>query len=130
MKYLLLPTVFFLYVFASCSSDKTSDWQGEWQATWETDPAAFATLGSSVDYTMNGKVTFDEDQVNIKAYGYDKCVFSKDTLDHTLHWKVSNDSLILINDMQTPGMVYLIKEKSDEKIRLQLMDDIFLTLNK
>lgn len=128
LKLALLITI----VFSSCAGagENTSDWQGEWNATWETNPASFEALGNTVDYSMSGKITFDEDSVNIRAFGYDKCVFSKDTLDHTLRWKISHDSLILVNDERTPGMVYLIKEKTNDKIKLQLMDDIFLTLLK
>lgn len=134
MKSLTQPKlILFLSVLLfSCSGDhSSSDWEGEWQAIWETDPASFSdNLGASVDYTMTGKITFDGDSVNIKAFGYDKCVFSKDTLDHTLRWKVSHDSLILINDERTPGMVYLVKENTGDRIKLQLMEDIFLTLKK
>lgn len=79
---------------------------------------------------MSGKITFDKEKVNIKAYGFEGCAFGRDTLDHSLFWQVRNDSLILINDEDTPGLVYQIKEVSDEKIRLQLMEDIFVTLEK
>lgn len=123
-------------VFSACSggSEKSSDqpegWVGEWQATWTTDPASFEGVEGLTDFTMPGVVTFDPEQVNIKAYGFEGCVFSKDTLDHSLKWKVQNDSLILINDEDTPGMIYQIKEQTAERIHLQLMEDIFLTLEK
>ncbi len=122
-----------LVILASCTnstSERPEGWDGEWTATWVTDPASFEGIDGITDYTMPGKVTFNGDQVNIKAFGFEGCVFSKDTLDHSLTWKVSNDSLILINDEDTPGMVYTIKEKTDSKIRLQLMEDIFLNLEK
>jgi len=124
--------IIFLVVLASCGSNKEqpAGWEGEWVATWETDPASFEGIEGITDFTMPGKIVFDGDRVNIQAYGFEGCVFSKDTLDHTLNWKVRQDSLILINDEETPGMVYQIKEQSDKKIRLQLMEDIFLTLNK
>lgn len=124
-------SIIIIAILAACSgSEKPSGWEGEWTATWETDPASFEGIEGITDYTMPGRITFDPEMVNIKAFGFEGCVFSKDTLDHSLKWAVSNDSLILINDEDTPGMVYLIKEKSDSRIRLQLMEDIFLTLEK
>lgn len=119
-------------ILSACTgeNEKPTDWQGEWNATWETDPATFGDVEGITHFTMPGKVTFENDKINIKAYGFEGCAFSIDTLDHSLLWRVSNDSLILINDENTPGMVYQIKEASNEKIRLQLMEDIFLTLEK
>lgn len=118
----------------SCSQTKESsdrpNWDGEWAATWETDPASFEGIDGITDYTMPGKFIFNGERVNIKAFGFEGCVFSKETLDHELNWKVSNDSLILINDEDAPGMVYLIKESNEQVIKLQLMEDISLTLNK
>lgn len=112
------------------NNDRPAFWNGVWTATWETDPASFENIPGITDFTMPGKFIFKGDSVNIKAFGFEGCVFSKDTLDHALIWKVSGDSLILINDEETPGMVYNIKAANEEKISLQLMDDIFLTLEK
>lgn len=123
-----------LIVAISCSETKNNErpasWNGEWTATWKTDPESFEGIEGITDFTMPGKFIFDSDSVNIKAYGFEGCVFSKDTLDHKLMWKVSGDSLILINDEDTPGMVYSVKEAGEKKISLQLMEDIFLTLEK
>ena len=124
MKNLLLPVIV-LVALASCSSSKE-----EYGAVWEASPASFAGVKDVSDFTMNGKFIFDGDEVNIQAYGFDGCVFSKDTLDHTLKWKISNDSLITYNDEDTPGMVYTIMDTTDNLIHLQLMEDIFLTLEK
>jgi hypothetical protein len=131
MKNLALILVF-LAAFACTQSNKEGEsaWDGKWNATWETDPASFEGIEGITDFTMPGEFIFDGTKVNIRAFGFDGCVFSKDTLDHVLSWKVSGDSLILINDEDTPGMVYSIKESTDKKIKLQLMDDIFLTLEK
>ena len=120
-------------ILAACTSgdnEQPANWHGEWNATWETDPASFEGVEGITHFTMPGKITFDATMVNIKAFGFEGCAFSIDTLDHSLSWKISNDSLILVNDEDTPGMVYQIKEASNEKIRLQLMEDIFLTLEK
>ncbi|MEP4532425.1 MAG: hypothetical protein ABJ004_05015 [Cyclobacteriaceae bacterium] len=129
-------TIFLIALVAafSCTETKKNErpahWAGEWQATWKTDPASFEGIEGITDYTMPGKFIFTGDSLNIKAFGFEGCVFSKDTLDHVLVWKVSGDSLILINDQDTPGMVYSIRESGEKKIGLQLMDDIFLTLEK
>lgn len=119
-----------MYACSSGNSEQPAGWDGAWKATWETDPASFEGIDGITDFTMNGQFTFEEDRLNIKAYGFEGCVFSQDTLDHSLSWAVSNDSLITRNDEETPGMVFLIKEKLDRKVRLQLMEDIFLTLEK
>lgn len=119
-----------LYACTSGQQEERAKWQGEWNATWETDPASFAGVDGITHFTMPGKITFDNEKVNIKAYGFKGCAFSGDTLDHSLFWKVKNDTLILINDENTPGMVYQIKEVSNEQIRLQLLEDIFITLRK
>jgi len=129
-KVFVILAVVFLAACSNSENEITEGWDGEWVATWVTDPASFEGIEGITDYTMPGKVTFDSTQVNIKAFGFEGCVFSKDTLDHTLAWKVRNDSLILINDEDTPGMVYTIKEKTESKISLQLMEDIFLELEK
>lgn len=121
-----------LFIF-SCTSgekDSVSEWEGEWNATWETDPASFGDIEGFTHFTMPGKITFEKERVNIQAYGFEGCAFGPDTLNHSLFWKISNDSLILTNDENTPGLVYQIKEASNEKIKLQLMEDIFVTLEK
>ncbi len=121
----LLPVIVLIFAMASCSSNKE-----EYGAIWETDPASFAGVTDVSDYTMDGKFIFDGDEVTIQAYGFEGCVFSKDTLNHTLKWKISNDSLITFNDEETPGMVYTIMDTTDNIIHLQLMDDIFVTLER
>jgi hypothetical protein len=128
-----LLTFSLIAVFA-CSETKKDErpasWDGEWNATWITDSASFEGIQGITDFTMPGKFIFTGDSVNIKAFGFEGCVFSKDTLDHVLIWKVSGDSLILINDEDTPGMVYSINELGSNKISLHLMEDIFLILEK
>lgn len=128
--YLYLPAA--LIMISSCSSDTKSKsaWLGEWDAKWETDPTSFEGIEGITDFTMNGKITFDEHQVNIKAYGFEGCAFGVDTLDHSLFWKVKGDTLMLINSEDTPGMDYRIEEMTEDKIKLQLLEDIFLTLEK
>lgn len=132
MKNLILISVATLFII-SCSpnAEKESDlWSGSWQAKWSTDPASFGEIEGITDYTMDGAFIFDSKKLNIKAYGFDGCVFSTDTLDHNLMWSVKGDSLILINDDATPGMIYKINAATENKVELQLLDDIMLTLTK
>lgn len=115
----------------SCSTEeKPVTWEGRWKATWETDPAAFAGIVGVTDFTMPGYFIFTDDKVNIQAFGFPGCAFSVDTLDHTLFWKVRNDSLLLINDADTPGMAYQITESNSKRVKLQLLGDIFVNLEK
>lgn len=127
-----LSFLFIAIVFYSCTSstEQASSWSGSWKAEWATDPASFGEIEGITDYTMNGEFIFENKSLNIKAYGHEGCVFSTDTLDHNLMWNVKGDSLILINDDDTPGMIYTIKSSSSERIELQLLDDIMLTLTK
>jgi hypothetical protein len=123
----------FIFSCGTSSKDgekKANKLEGDWTAKWSTDPASFGEIEGISDYTMNGKFIFTDQKLNIKAYGFEGCVFSTDTLDHNLMWSVSNDSLVLINDDKTPGMVYQIKSMTEDKIELQLLDDIMLTLTK
>lgn len=124
---------FLIIGFLGCSGpdkERPAEWMGEWTAQWKTDSASFADIEGITSFTMPGKITFDEEKVNIKAFGFEGCAFSSDTLDHSLLWKVRSDSLILINDENTPGMVYQVREAVPDKIELQLMEDIFLTLQR
>ncbi|MFT5640133.1 MAG: hypothetical protein ACI9A7_000228 [Cyclobacteriaceae bacterium] len=132
MRYFLVLLVAIVsYSCGSSSEDKEiNNLEGNWTAKWSTDPASFGEIEGISDYTMDGNFIFENQMLNIKAYGFEGCVFSTDTLDHNLMWSVSGDSLVLINDDETPGMVYQIKSKTEEKIELQLLDDIMLTLTK
>lgn len=112
-------------------STQAQDVIGKWKAQWVTDPASYPDVDPSVNFTMNGKFEFDsKGKVTISAYGYKGCIFSSDTLVHSLNWKLKNDTLQLINENDMHGMTYSVLNLSTEKMKLQLMDDIFLNLNK
>lgn len=116
----------------SCSgsgSERPASWIGEWKATWSTPPDAYPGMGG-MTFEMNGSFVFDSDSLTVAANGFDGCIFHADTLVHTQGWHVSNDTLFLVNEPGSLGMTYTIKAKSDDQIKLQLLDDIFVTLEK
>ncbi|MDA1119685.1 MAG: hypothetical protein O2887_04185 [Bacteroidetes bacterium] len=131
-----LTLFIFCIVAFSCADTKTGsdeklqEFLGSWSAEWATDPASFPDVQNISSFTMNGKLIFYPDSVEINAYGFEGCIFSNDTLRHALQWKISNDTLSLINASDPYGMSYTIKEISSDMIKLQLMDDISLTLKK
>ncbi len=129
MKYLF---IFFIIFFFACGSEKESQenkWVGKWDARWETDPSGYPELSGQLDFSMRGTFTFKEDSITIVGFGYEGCIFSEDTIGHTLVWEISNDSLMLYNNSNTPGLSYKVVEASKNKIRLQL-EDIFVSLTK
>ena len=79
---------------------------------------------------MDGELIFYPDSVQINAFGFPGCIFSSDTLRHSLKWVISSDTLNLLNEDDVYGMSYTIKSITDETVELQLMDDILLTLSK
>lgn len=104
---------------------------GRWVAQWDTDPAGFPDISDKSIFTMDGYFEFfEEDKVTVTAFGFPGCIFSNDTLSHTLFWQIQNDTLSLINEGDVYGISYKINEMSSKKIQLQLMEDIFITLSK
>ncbi len=125
---------FLLILFiASCTSNsekpRPADWQGNWKALWKTPPESYPGI-ENVEFTMTGSFNFTEDSLTVQANGFDGCIFHSDTLRHTQSWYVQNDTLFLVNDPELTGMTYQIKSKTSDKIELQLIDDIFVTLTK
>ncbi|MEQ9301653.1 MAG: hypothetical protein RIF33_23945 [Cyclobacteriaceae bacterium] len=127
-----IPFMFFLVILVGCSPDKKEEasdlLEGEWIAQWDTDPSSFPEVPDASIYTMNGNFRFQEDEVTVTAFGFPGCIFSTDTLSHTLNWNMSNDTLSLVNDGDIYGMTYRVLEMKDKQVRLQLMDDITVTL--
>lgn len=132
MKRLLF--ILFISSFACSSpSEKTanrpSEWRGNWKAEWETPPESYPEV-EDMEFYMDGSFVFTADSLTVTANGYPDCIFNIDTLSHTQSWYVSNDTLFLVNDPESPGMTYRVASKSEDRIRLQLMEDIFVTLSK
>ncbi|MEM9896481.1 MAG: hypothetical protein AAF789_08945 [Bacteroidota bacterium] len=111
------------------SSERPTDWIGDWKAEWETPPESYPDL-MDMEFYMTGNFIFTDDSLTVKANGYPGCIFNVDTLSHTQSWKVSGDTLFLINELDKPGITYQIKSKEANSISLQLMEDIFVTLSK
>ena len=104
---------------------------GEWKALWKTSPEAFPGVTGIERFTMDGKLTFDQNgQVEIAAFGFPGCIFSSDTMRHQLRWSISNDTLSLASEDDPYGMPYNIIQLGSSKVELQLMDDISLSLHK
>ena len=137
MKTKKIYPIFLLFIF-SCSSntsetanDKPAAWLGEWRAEWETPPESPSYAGiEDMEFYMDGRFTFTEDSLTVQNNGYPGCIFAVDTLKHTQLWGISSDTLMTFNDPNTPGMTYRITALADDRIQLQLMEDIFITLTR
>lgn len=109
--------------------EKKSAFNGLWDAEWQM--INTAASGKSINHQMNGFMRFDGDgEVKITIYGYQGCIFSSDTIHNELQYKVQNDSLTIFNDQDQFQLSYLIESMSGNEIRLQLMEDIGVTLKK
>ena len=118
-------------LIVSCSDQKNNELEGEWNVQWVTDPASYPDVDASINFTMNGKFIFEKSgKLTIDAYGYEGCIFSNDTLSHSLNWKVKNDTLSTFNNKDLHGISYKITEQSPNKVKLQMMEDIFLHLTR
>ena len=112
----------------SCSDELKLE--GTWDAIWETSPESFEKIDGIENFTMNGKFIFHGDSITIIANGYKGCVFGVDTIKHSQKWNLQNDTLYLVNETNLKGISYLIKSKNENRIELQLMEDIFIHLKK
>ncbi|MEQ9216512.1 MAG: hypothetical protein RLO17_00630 [Cyclobacteriaceae bacterium] len=128
LKYLAIIIVICCYA-CNRSSGENEQYLGSWVAFWETDPAGYPGLSGQLDFTMNGRFVIEEDSITIEGYGYQGCIFTEDTIHHKLIWRISNDSLKLFNDPDTPGLAYKIIQSEEDKIKLQI-EDIYVTLSK
>lgn len=111
------------------SSNRPTEWIGDWNAEWETPPESYPGV-EDMEFYMTGVFAFSSDSLTKTVNGYPGCIFAIDTLSHTQSWYVSGDTLFLMNGPESAGMTYVVASKSDERIRLQLMEDIFVTLSK
>ena len=118
-------------LFACSPTDPAKEaWQGKWDAKWSTDPAGYGDLAKNMSFEMDGNFTFNGDEITISTFGYDGCIFGSDTLDHTQSWAIKGDTLELQNAPDEPGIQYKVKEQTPDQIKLQLVDDIFVTLTR
>lgn len=131
-KLFVIPLIIAIACSAPTSeedSDRPSEWRGTWMAEWETPPESYPGI-EDMEFYMRGRFVFSDDSLTKVVYGYPGCIFAVDTLSHTQSWYVSNDTLFLMNDTENQGMTYKITSKTEERIQLQLMEDIFVTLTK
>ncbi|MDW3208409.1 MAG: hypothetical protein R8N23_00980 [Reichenbachiella sp.] len=140
MKKIRLTLVLFcaLVTINSCEStkEKTAEISeglvGDWQVQWVTYPDKNAPANDSINYTMNGEMNIKANgKITINAFGYKNCIFGADTLIHTLNWEVPSDTILnLTNDGDKYGIPYTILDLSDNKVKLQLVEDVYLFLTK
>ena len=121
--------------FLACSVSKEEKQgveflMGNWNARWETTPEAFEGLSGDLAFEMSGSFEFTQDSLTIIAQGFSGCVFGEDTLSHTQGWELSGDTLHLITDQNIRGISYQITKKESDRLKLQLMSDIFVYLSK
>jgi hypothetical protein len=127
--------VFTSILLLSCKKDAErkvdNPFFGKWKAQWDADAVSFPEAAPNSIFTMNGSFEFSEDQkVTVTAFGFPGCIFSADTLVHTLDWTKQNDTLNLVNRGEKYGIMYKILQLSESKMKLQLMEDIHITLTK
>ena len=133
-----LIIVLVLFSMFSCGSNKETPRntqqliQGDWKVQWVTTPTGTEPEGTPINYTMNGEMKIQADgKVTINAFGYKDCIFGADTLMHTLNWELKNDSVLnLSNEGDKFGIPYAIKQLSEKKAKLQLVEDVYLFLTK
>jgi hypothetical protein len=127
---LVLGTVGLFFYYSQQADSKR--FFGSWKASWKTSPASFAGIDAFTDFEMDGEFIFTKDSVTIIANGFPGCVFGVDTLSHTQAWKLSvaADTLDLISEGGMVGISYKINGLSDQFVELQLLEDIFISLEK
>lgn len=130
MKIGTVLIVCFLVFACGDLNERPLDFNGTWQAKWSTDAEDFKSLGDKFTLTMDGYFVFEADSVSIIAQGFPGCIFGEDTLVNTQSWEYTTDSLHLILPGGNRGLSYVISDKSKDKFKLTLMDDIEIELVK
>ena len=121
-------TILFLSSFHELQHKK-QEIVGKWNAKWTITDEDNQRKGN--EHEMKGYMNFSQNGlVQIKAFGYNGCVFSNDTIENELAYIVTSDSLILYNKQAHFNLTYLITTSSDREFKLQLMDDILITLTR
>ena len=127
----LCMAVLIVAVYSCSQTKETSNiLVGNWDVQWVTYPEEGMESDKPLNLSMNGKMYIYDDSISVHAYGYEGCIFGSDTLMHTLNWSVSGDTLNLVNEGDDFGIPYVIKEVSEDKVKLQLVKDVFLFLTR
>lgn len=119
-----------VFTYGCGQSDENPNLEGRWEAQWKTLPESFQGIGDITSFEMDGAFIFQGDSLTVIANGFPGCVFGIDTIQHTQLWKVSNDSLHLINENNVQGISYKLESVNDNRVEMKLMEDIFLTLER
>ena len=131
LKVVLLVALgyFILSSFQSVPVAK-SNLEGVWNAHWQMKNPLPGSAPKKTN-EMEGLMEFKENgAVKITIYGYKDCIFSNDTLQNELTFNINNDSLTVFNEKEQFHLTYFIQEATKNKISLQLMNDISVTLKK
>lgn len=131
LKVVLLVTLgcFILSSFQSVP-DAKNNLEGIWNAHWQMKNLLPGSVLQGTN-EMDGLMEFKKSgAVTITIYGYKDCIFSNDTLQNELKFNVNNDSLTVFNEKEQFHLTYFIQEATKDRISLQLMDDISVTLKK
>jgi hypothetical protein len=126
-KCVFILTPFLLMMSPSfCLAQDGSQLEGKWEAIWKLHNGS---MTSGQDSIMRGHMNFKNNgEVEVVAYGYPGCLFSNDTIQNALQWKVQRDSLIFYNPQDHFSLIYIVHETSSGEFQLKLMDDILITL--
>ena len=132
-RYSIAILLLFLFIGFGCGLKKSKEEVilGEWKAHWETaaDESLPGIDGESLK--MNGKIRFMNDgKVEISAFGFDGCIFSDDTLNNILNWKLDDTVLRFIDKGDEHGLPYTINKFKSDELQLTLLEDINLTLSR
>jgi len=123
-----------LFIFSQCSLEKESNQSyldGTWEAEWLLVDEDMRTMFSPTEIAMNGHVVFDKNMTaEITAFGFKGCVFASDTAKNKLTYDFQDSLLNLTNSEKDVVFSYRVKEKLPDKLTLELMDDILLTLRR
>jgi hypothetical protein len=141
LKFVLIPaisviTLGMIIYFGFLKKSPKELYQGMWEAQWRTLPESFQGVDGITSFEMNGTFYFTQDSVTVTAMGFPGCVFGVDTLTHTQLWSLNSkpndghDTLSLFTEPGISGISYQVIGKSEQRIELQLLEDIFVSLEK
>jgi hypothetical protein len=123
-----------LLFFGQCSSKKETSHSylnGTWEAEWFLVDEDMQKMFSVEEITMNGHVIFDQNRMaEITAFGFEGCVFASDTAKNHLKYDFQDSILYLTSGEKDIIFSYRVREKHPDKLVLELMDDILLTLRR
>lgn len=105
---------------------------GSWDAVWKSNGDAFSLNNRSESMSMNGKIEFRENgRVQIKAYGFQGCIFLSDTMANELLYSIRGSLIDLMTQDDSFNLPhYEILNANRERVQLVTMDNIVLTLTR